>query len=205
MPPSWGARLLPLKFGARRFEWSFLLAKVDRPILGADFLRANGLFVDLQGSQLLDSSTMSPLPASTSSPATSTSQLYTALLSAPDVVRDLLAEFPDIVGSGFSDLKPTHGVKHYINTKGQPVFAKARRLDPDKLAIARAEFQKMEDAGIIRRVVLCPRYHLGGPTAPFMCSSYCKHALPTVNTAPPTVNTAAPTVNNYKRRSLFSR
>ena len=149
--PSWGTRLLPLKFGARRFEWSFLLAQVDRPILGADFLRANGLIVDLQGSQLLDSSTMSPLPASTSSPASSTSQLYTALLSTPDVVRDLLAEFPDIVGSGFSDLKPTHGVQHHISTRGQPVFAKARRLDPDKLAIARAEFQKMEDAGIIRR------------------------------------------------------
>ena len=72
----------------------------------------------------------------------------------------------------------------------------------------------------------CPRYHLGGPTAQFMCSSYCKQAPPTVNTAPltvnsapptvntaprtvnsapPTVNTAPPTVNDYKRRSLFSR
>ena len=87
--PSWGTRLLPLKFGARRFEWSFHLAKVDRSILGAEFLWANGLIVDLQGSQLLDSSTLSPLPASTSSPVTSTSQLYTALLSTPDVVRDL--------------------------------------------------------------------------------------------------------------------
>ena len=25
-----------------------------------------------------------------------------------------------------------------------------------------------------------PRYHLGGPTAPFMCSSYCKQAPPTL-------------------------
>ena len=40
-----------------------------------------------------------------------------------------------------------------------------------------------------------PRYHLGGPTAPFMCSSYCKQVPPTVNTAPPTVNSAPPTVN----------
>ena len=65
-----------------------------------------------------------------------------------------------------------------------------------------------------------------------MCSSYCKHAPPTVNTAPPTINSAPPTVNtapptvnwappivntapptvswapptenDYKRRSLFS-
>ena len=40
-----------------------------------------------------------------------------------------------------------------------------------------------------------PRYHLGGPTVPFMCSSNCKQAPPTVNTAPPTVNSAPPTVN----------
>ena len=40
-----------------------------------------------------------------------------------------------------------------------------------------------------------PRYDLGGPTAPFMCSSYCKQAPPTVNTPPPTVNTPPPTVN----------
>ena len=40
-----------------------------------------------------------------------------------------------------------------------------------------------------------PRNHLGGPTAPFMCSSYCKQAPPTVNTPPPTVNIPPPTVN----------
>ena len=40
-----------------------------------------------------------------------------------------------------------------------------------------------------------PRYHLVGPTAPFMCSSYCKQAPPTLNTAPPTVNWAPLTVN----------
>ena len=40
-----------------------------------------------------------------------------------------------------------------------------------------------------------PRYHLGGPTAPLMCSSYCNQAPPTVNTAPPTVNSAPLNVN----------
>ena len=64
------------------------------------------------------------------------------------------------------------------------------------------------------------RYHLGGPTALYRCSSYCKHtpptvnaapptvnsALPTVNTAPPTANTAPPTLNVYSRRSrVYSR
>ena len=35
---AWGSRIIPLQFGNRRFQFSFLLAAVDRPILGADFL-----------------------------------------------------------------------------------------------------------------------------------------------------------------------
>ena len=42
----------------------------------------------------------------------------------------------------------------------------------------------------------CPQYHLGGPRTLFRCSSYCKHAPPTVNVAPPTVNSAHPTINS---------
>ena len=63
--PSWRTHLLPLKFSSRRFEWTFVLAKVDRPFFwGDDFLPAHGLIVDLQGGQLLDSATMTPLPTS---------------------------------------------------------------------------------------------------------------------------------------------
>ena len=40
---------------------------------------------------------------------------------------------------------------HHIQTTGPPDFAKACRLDPDKLAEAKAEFKKMEDEGIVRR------------------------------------------------------
>jgi hypothetical protein len=41
-------------------------------------------------------------------------------------------------------------VEHVIETTGQPLHAKARRLDPDKLLAAEAEFQALETAGIIR-------------------------------------------------------
>ena len=40
---------------------------------------------------------------------------------------------------------------HHIQTTGPPVFAKARRLDTDKLAEAKAEFDKLEAEGIVRR------------------------------------------------------
>jgi len=47
--PSWGTRLIPLKFGGSSFTWDFLLAAVDRPILGLDFLAAHNLVVDAAG------------------------------------------------------------------------------------------------------------------------------------------------------------
>ena len=44
-----------------------------------------------------------------------------------------------------------HGVHNYITTSGITVHAKARRLAPDKLAIAKTEFFEMEKMGIIRK------------------------------------------------------
>jgi hypothetical protein len=49
-------------------------------------------------------------------------------------------------------LTPTHGVKHNIHTGSHPpVFAKSHRLDPEKLQLAKAEFKRLESAGIICR------------------------------------------------------
>ncbi len=72
--------------------------------------------------------------------------------SVPDDVKTLLQKFPSILRTG--DVKPTpnHRVEHHIHTSSQPpVFAKSHRLDPEKLQIAKAEFKRLESAGIIRR------------------------------------------------------
>ena len=53
---TYGTRNIPLCIGARRFVWSFVLANVSKPLLGADFLRANKLLVDLKGGRLVDGS-----------------------------------------------------------------------------------------------------------------------------------------------------
>jgi hypothetical protein len=56
--------------------------------------------------------------------------------------------------SSHRDVKPTptHRVEHHIHTSSQPpVFAKSRRLNPEKLQIAKAEFKRLESAGIICR------------------------------------------------------
>jgi hypothetical protein len=42
--------------------------------------------------------------------------------------------------------------EHHIHTGSHPpVFAKSRRLDPEKLEIAKAELKRLESAGIIHR------------------------------------------------------
>ena len=68
-------------------------------------------------------------------------------------MSDLLKEFPDLLQSdGFTASPPCHKVRHHILTNPvPPIFSKARRLDPAKLAAAKAEFSAMEKAGIIRR------------------------------------------------------
>jgi hypothetical protein len=70
----------------------------------------------------------------------------------PDDVKNLLQKYPSILSTG--DLKPTpnRGVEHHIHIGSQPpIFAKSCRLDPEKLQIAKAEFKRLESAGIIRR------------------------------------------------------
>ena len=68
-----------------------------------------------------------------------------------DVYQQLLTEYKSILTSSF--LQPTlrHGVTHFISTEGPPVHARARRLPPEKIKVAKAEFDKMEEMGIIRR------------------------------------------------------
>ena len=74
------------------------------------------------------------------------------LEQAPREIRKLLSGYPDVLSSdGFLASTPKHGVIHDLPTApGPPVYAKACRLDPEKLASAKVEFLKMEKAGIFR-------------------------------------------------------
>ena len=145
---SWGTVKRTLSFGLRNFFCTFILAAVAKPILGMDFLAAHRLLVDPFSKLVLDAATLKPLGAAV---AATPSRFAAALCNIAPSVRTLLAAFPAIVGDKAAAPRPLHGVKHVIETSGRPVFAKARRLDPDKLRIAETEFRNLEKAGIIRR------------------------------------------------------
>jgi hypothetical protein len=67
----------------------------------------------------------------------------------------ILAEFPGISQPFTVASSPAHGVEHTIETSGRPTTAKFCRLDPVRLAAAKGEFQKILDAGIVRRSDSC--------------------------------------------------
>ncbi|XP_051993051.1 LOW QUALITY PROTEIN: uncharacterized protein K02A2.6-like [Xyrauchen texanus] len=145
---TYGTRYIELRLGGQHFGWNFVTAKVAIPLLGADFLCAHGLLVDVKNRRLIDAVTFSSYTCTLS--GTDSIRLY-SVLSASDDFHRLLASFPDLTQPTFSASAVKHGVEHHLATTGPPVYARARRLDPTKLAVAKAEFANMERLGIVCR------------------------------------------------------
>ena len=128
---------MPLKFGLDRFDFDFVLAAVKMPILGIDFFKHHSLLVDAASHQVLAAATLKPIGSG--------SGLTAALSATNPAIRQLLAEFPTILNDGSGAWRGvSNSVKHVIETKGRPVTAKARRLDPAKHKTAAMEFAKLE-------------------------------------------------------------
>jgi Reverse transcriptase (RNA-dependent DNA polymerase) len=83
--------------------------------------------------------------------ATGGAALSKAPLPAAEWAKPL-EEFPSLSQPVSTAVSPAHGVEHHIETTGRPATAKFCRLDATKLAAAKAEFDKMLAAGIVRRI-----------------------------------------------------
>lgn len=145
---TYGTMKLHLDFGLRRdFAWNFLVANVDRPIIGADFMSHFGLLVDCKNSRLLDSVTSLFSPA-TASPC---QQQSIKSISGDSEYHKLLARYPDLTKPAGVFREVKHNTVHYIRTTvGPPVFSKPRRLAPDRLKIAKQQFEDMLRDGTAR-------------------------------------------------------
>ncbi|GFU56750.1 transposon Tf2-9 polyprotein [Trichonephila clavipes] len=71
-------------------------------------------------------------------------------LSSDSVYHELLRKFPDITKPPQPDQEIKHSVVHYIEATNRSVTAKAHRLAPYRLRIAKAEFQNMIALGHMR-------------------------------------------------------
>ena len=142
---------LPLISGFHApLTWRFLVADVTQPIIGADFLLQHKLLVDLAQRRLIDTRNGTRVEADPSPCSTPRLNFISTSPPTSDPFKRLLEVFPSLTTPCTSDTPVQHGVSHHIVTDGRPVFARPRRLSPEKLIAAKAEFNKLLDMGIIR-------------------------------------------------------
>ena len=145
---TYGEKSITLDIGLRRtYRWIFIIADIPTPILGADFLAHYGLKVDVRNRTLIDTTTSLSIRGMSSS-AFSPSPVFCFPATTP--YSSLLKRFPDITRPSYNESTIKHSVTHHIRTTGPPVFCRPRRLAPDRLKIAKAEFDHMLQLGIIR-------------------------------------------------------
>ena len=143
---TYGQHLIKLNLNLRRnFNWPFIIADTTNAIIGADFLQIFHLVPDLTTKKLIDMTTNLSVKCY-SAPGTSIG-LSTIDKNCPLI--GLLKQFPELTNPSFSS-EIKHNVYHRIETKGQPVYSKARRLAPDVLKAAKTEFEHMVAQGIAR-------------------------------------------------------
>jgi cleavage and polyadenylation specificity factor subunit 1 len=146
---TYGWRTLTLNLGLRRdFTWRFVVADVHLPIIGVDLLANFSLLVDCRNNRILDGITTLSAPAQTAS--TPCPSVKTIGSTTP--VDELFNEFPDLTRPSGTPRDVRHNTVHHIKTTpGPPVSCRPRRLAPDRLAIAKGEFDTMLKDGTARR------------------------------------------------------
>ena len=107
----------------REYPWTFIVADVQQPIIGADFLIHYNLLVDLKSRCLRDMRTGLAIAASLSS-------IKPLSLNRVDTVQNeytkLLGQFPELTRPATKGETVKHGITHKIVTKRHPVLARPR-------------------------------------------------------------------------------
>lgn len=143
-----GEKILKLNLGLRReFSWSFVVADVTSPIIGADFIRHHDLLIDLRRNRIIDNKTKLETKCT---PNVQTISADIKTFDTTNPFAEILNEFSDITKLKSHGAQTNSTITHRIETTGQPVFARPRRLEPEKLQSAKKEFEFLMNAGICR-------------------------------------------------------
>ncbi|XP_058807481.1 uncharacterized protein K02A2.6-like [Phymastichus coffea] len=122
----------------RKLIWSFILADVKTPILGADFLSFFGLVLNLKRHRLIDEFSLRPIPGVLKSAEVHTISVQPPQPSASpahdDTVKSLIARFQD----------------RFAAQDDLITGPKATKIAGDKLKAAKVEFSFLQQSGIIR-------------------------------------------------------
>ena len=139
-----------VNLGDRTYICDLVIADVTQPILGSDFLASSYLAPNHRDQCLIDLNDLSIIEAS---PAPLEESLGISFVAegVDPFSRLLDGKYAHLSNPSFTPVEPKHGIFHRIPTTGRPCQSKARRLAPDKLAIAKKEFEKLCQLGICER------------------------------------------------------
>ncbi|GFU90219.1 gag-pol polyprotein [Trichonephila clavipes] len=167
--PAYGMVRKELNLGLRRpFIWTFIIADVSSPIIGADFLKHFNLLIDLKKKKkkvggcgnfsfhfLCFSNIVQP-------------SILT--VDANISFKNILSEYPDLSNPSLISKSASHGTVHHIITTGPPVTARPRRLHPKLYDAVKVEFEFLLAQGIIR-----PSKSLPGVLLFMLCPNLTLH------------------------------
>ncbi|GFY05000.1 hypothetical protein TNCV_561321 [Trichonephila clavipes] len=131
---------------SRPFIWTFIIADVSSPIIGADFLKPFNLLIDLKKKRLVDVETS----LFTSCVFSNIEQPSILTVDANISFKNILSEYPDLSNPSLISKSASHGTVHHIITTGPPVTARPRRLHPKLYDAVKVEFEFILAQGIIR-------------------------------------------------------
>lgn len=148
---TYGRRMLALDLVlGRTIPWPFIVADVPNAIIGADLLSHTGLLVDVRRRRLFDPTTQPRfLPEPRRGAPPSTGYPWSPAATTTDIEAATTHFWQSLPSEKGATLKGA-AVTHAIHTSGQPVTERFRRLTGDRLAAARAAFDRLLEKGIIR-------------------------------------------------------
>ena len=148
--PCYGVSSIPIHLADRKIVFPVTIADVKQPILGADFLAQSYLAPNHRDGTLLDLRDFSVLKANFETESEPIRINHVSQVNDP-YYQLLDQKFPNLSNPTFRVKQVDHGVLHYIPTDGPPVQSRARKLSPEKLAVAKAELDKLVELGVCER------------------------------------------------------
>ena len=145
---TFGIDKLKLKFNEENeFIWSFVLAEVDQPIIGIDFIKHFKLGVVPHLNQLTNHNNNSIIKCTMANGNLSSMNVK---IDTDDFVSKLLCKYPDLTSTD-KHVAPKHDVYHRIHTIGNPIKCKTRHYGPKMTEIIVKSFKELEDAGFVEQ------------------------------------------------------
>ncbi|XP_044597350.1 uncharacterized protein LOC123273931 [Cotesia glomerata] len=119
----------------RQFPWSFIIADVPTPIIGADFLANYNPLIDIANRQLIDSTTQLAVKGETGPIEHYNISTVSSLI--PSRYAELLKQYINITKPLSRPCMSKKGYSHRIITYGPPPTARPRKLAGEKATAAK--------------------------------------------------------------------